>query len=82
VPASSMVWEVSNILPLGLPPAPKEGKMRDEIEYMISESSKYGVDVQVIETSKGDLLLFFCQEYIERFDRYEPRLISTQYIPN
>lgn len=24
VPASSMVWEVSNILPLGLPPASKE----------------------------------------------------------
>ena len=29
VPASSMVWEVSNILPLGLPPAPKEEKMID-----------------------------------------------------
>lgn len=54
--------------------------MDDAIEYMVEESKKYGIDVQVIETSKGYLLLFFCQKYVARFDRYKSKLVSTQYI--
>jgi hypothetical protein len=55
--------------------------MDDSIGFIVEETKSYGLSTEVIETSRGDLLLFFDQRYDKDYARWEQFLVCTQFIP-